>query len=194
MPRVALRSHVVETRLEWHTQPNLLSNEHSAVLQFWMIVQVGIHISPDCFLSTPCSGRWARRPWTCGTGSWCWWWRRASAAGAGGAGSCGGSASCIFHTEGVKRRITLQSGSAEFLGFKVLYTYMVGLLPGVYAQVALQRLQVTEPRSTDLTGIWLLARVDQHMGTKVSNLKHWKKKEELEEIYRWAGRKNEEYF
>lgn len=49
---------------------------------------------------------------------------------------------------------------------------MVGLLPGVYAQVALQRLQVTEPRSTDLTGIWLLARVDQHMGTKVSNLTH----------------------
>lgn len=42
MPYVALRSHVVETRLEWHTQPIYLSNEHSVALQFWMIVQVGV--------------------------------------------------------------------------------------------------------------------------------------------------------
>lgn len=41
MPYVALRSHVVETRLEWHTQPIYMSNEHSVALQFWMIVQVG---------------------------------------------------------------------------------------------------------------------------------------------------------
>lgn len=42
MPYVALRSHVVETRLEWRTQPICLSNEHSVALQFWMIVQVGL--------------------------------------------------------------------------------------------------------------------------------------------------------
>lgn len=42
MPYVALRSHVVETRLEWRTQPIYLSNEHSVALQFWMIVQVGV--------------------------------------------------------------------------------------------------------------------------------------------------------
>lgn len=42
MPYVALRSHVVETRLEWHTQPIYLSNKHSVALQFWMIVHVGV--------------------------------------------------------------------------------------------------------------------------------------------------------
>lgn len=31
----------METRLEWHTQPIKLSNEHSVALQYWMIVQVG---------------------------------------------------------------------------------------------------------------------------------------------------------
>lgn len=50
-------------------------------------------------------------------------------------------------------------------------TYMVGLFSRVDAQVALQRLQVTEACSTDLAWIWLLARVDQHMGTEMSNLK-----------------------
>lgn len=38
--------------------------------------------------------------------------------------------------------------------------YMVGLFSSVDAQVALQRLQVPEARSTDLAWIWLLARVD----------------------------------
>lgn len=41
-PYAALRSHVVETRLEWRTQPIYSSNEHSVALQFWMIVQVGV--------------------------------------------------------------------------------------------------------------------------------------------------------
>lgn len=52
MPYVALRSHVVETRLEWHTQPIYLSNEHSVALQFWMIVQVGVFKcqGQDCLL------------------------------------------------------------------------------------------------------------------------------------------------
>lgn len=39
-------------------------------------------------------------------------------------------------------------------------TYMVGLFSCVDTQVALQRLQVPEARSTDLTWIWLLTRVD----------------------------------
>jgi len=47
---------------------------------------------------------------------------------------------------------------------------MVGLLPRVNAQVALQRLQVTEARSTDLARIWLLTRVDQHVGAQMSHL------------------------
>lgn len=52
MPYVALRSHVVETRLQWHTQPIYLSNEHSVALQFWMIVQVGVFKcqGQDCLL------------------------------------------------------------------------------------------------------------------------------------------------
>lgn len=48
---------------------------------------------------------------------------------------------------------------------------MVGLFSRVYAQVALQRLQVTEACSTDLTRIWLLTRVDQHVSAEMSNLK-----------------------
>lgn len=51
---------------------------------------------------------------------------------------------------------------------------MIGLFSCVNAQVALQRLQVAEAGSTDLTGIWLLPRVDQHMGTEMSNLKQTK--------------------
>lgn len=39
---MALRSHVVETRLEWRTKPMYLSNEHSVALQLWMIVRVGV--------------------------------------------------------------------------------------------------------------------------------------------------------
>ena len=57
----------------------------------------------------------------------------------------------------------------------VMSTYMVGLFPRVYTKVALQRLQVTEACSTDLTGIWLLTRVDQHMGTEMSYLIQKKK-------------------
>lgn len=52
---------------------------------------------------------------------------------------------------------------------------MVGLFSRVDAQVALQRLQVPETSSTDLTRIWLLPRVDQHVGTEMSNLKHTNK-------------------
>lgn len=48
---------------------------------------------------------------------------------------------------------------------------MVGLFSCVYAQVTLQRLQVTEACPTDLTGVWLLARVDQHVGAEMSDLK-----------------------
>lgn len=51
-------------------------------------------------------------------------------------------------------------------------TYMVGLFSCVYAQVALQRLQVTEAGSTDLTWIWLLTRMDQHMSAEMSNLEN----------------------
>lgn len=48
---------------------------------------------------------------------------------------------------------------------------MVGFLSRVDAQVAFQCLQVTEACSTDLTWVWLLTGVDQHMGTKMSDLK-----------------------
>lgn len=53
---------------------------------------------------------------------------------------------------------------------------MVGLLSRVDAQVALQRLQVTEACSTDLTWVRLLAGVDQHVSAEMSNLKHGNKK------------------
>lgn len=53
---------------------------------------------------------------------------------------------------------------------QVAFFTMVGLFSRVYAQVALQSLQVTEARSTDLTRVWLLTRVDQHVGTQMSNL------------------------
>lgn len=52
---------------------------------------------------------------------------------------------------------------------------MIGLLSRVDAQVALQRLQVTEACSADLTRVWLLTGVDQHMSTEMSNLEHGKK-------------------
>lgn len=48
--------------------------------------------------------------------------------------------------------------------------YMVRLLSGVDAQVALERLQVSEACSTDLTRIRLLTRVDQHVGSEMSDL------------------------
>lgn len=55
---------------------------------------------------------------------------------------------------------------------------MVGLFSCVYTQVALQCLQVTEACSTDLTWIWLLTSVDQHVGTQMSNLKREQKTKE----------------
>lgn len=60
--------------------------------------------------------------------------------------------------------------SFNFSGSNILSTYMIGLLPRVYAQVALQRLEVTEACSTDLAWVWLLTRVDQHVGAEVSDL------------------------
>lgn len=55
---------------------------------------------------------------------------------------------------------------------------MIGLLSRVDAQVALQRLQVTEACSADLTRVWLLTGVDQHMSTEMSNLEHGKNKKQ----------------
>lgn len=63
----------------------------------------------------------------------------------------------------------------RFLTLKY-HSYMVGLFACVYAEVALQRLQVTEAGSTDLAWVWLLARVDQHMSAQMSNLEEKKKK------------------
>ena len=48
-----------------------------------------------------------------------------------------------------------------------MLTYMVGLFSRVYTKVALQRLQVTEACSTDLTWIWLLTRVESHVDQQV---------------------------
>lgn len=56
---------------------------------------------------------------------------------------------------------------------------MVGLFACVYAEVALQRLQVTEAGSTDLAWVWLLARVDQHMSAQMSNLEEKRKKKKV---------------
>lgn len=55
---------------------------------------------------------------------------------------------------------------------------MVGLFSRVYAQVTFKRLQVTEACPANLAGVWLLARVDQHMGAEMSDLKKPSKKEE----------------
>lgn len=53
---------------------------------------------------------------------------------------------------------------------QVAFLTMIGLFSGVDAQVTLQRLQMTETRSTDLARVWLLPGVDQHMGTEMCNL------------------------
>lgn len=55
---------------------------------------------------------------------------------------------------------------------------MVGLFSCVNAQVALEGLQVTEACPTDFTGVWLLSRVDQHMGAQMCHLRDNKTKNE----------------
>lgn len=47
---------------------------------------------------------------------------------------------------------------------------MIGLLSGMNAHVALERLEVAEVCSADLAGVWLLSRVDEHVGAKVGHL------------------------
>lgn len=47
---------------------------------------------------------------------------------------------------------------------------MIRLLSRVDAHVALKRLKVAEVRSADLTGVWFLSRVDQHVGAEVGDL------------------------
>lgn len=53
-PSMALRSHVVVTRLQWQPWPISLSNKHSVALQFWMIVQVWVFKcqGQDCLLQS----------------------------------------------------------------------------------------------------------------------------------------------
>lgn len=51
-----------------------------------------------------------------------------------------------------------------------LVAYMIRLLSCMDAHVALERLQVAEVCPADLTWIRFLARVDQHVGTKVGDL------------------------
>lgn len=51
-----------------------------------------------------------------------------------------------------------------------LVTHVVRFLSGVNAQVALQGLQMAEASATGVTGVGLLARVDQDVGSQVSNL------------------------
>lgn len=53
---------------------------------------------------------------------------------------------------------------------QVTFLTAVGLLAGVYAQVALQRLQVPEAGPAGVTRVRLLSSVDQNMGTQVSYL------------------------
>lgn len=53
---------------------------------------------------------------------------------------------------------------------------MVGLFSRVDAQVALQCLQVAESGPADLTWVWFLSGVDQHVSAKVSDLKKTKTK------------------
>lgn len=52
----------------------------------------------------------------------------------------------------------------------MLVTHAVRFLSGVNAQVALQGLQMAEASATGVTGVGLLARVDQDVGSEVSNL------------------------
>lgn len=47
---------------------------------------------------------------------------------------------------------------------------MIGLLSGMNAHVALERLEVAEVCSADLAGVWLLSCVDKHVGAKVGHL------------------------
>lgn len=47
---------------------------------------------------------------------------------------------------------------------------MIGLLSGMNAHVALERLEVTEVCSADLAGIWLLSCMDEHVRAKVGHL------------------------
>lgn len=47
---------------------------------------------------------------------------------------------------------------------------MIGLLSSMNAHVALERLQVAEVGAADLTGVWLLSSVDEHVGAQVGHL------------------------
>lgn len=51
-------------------------------------------------------------------------------------------------------------------------THIVRLLAGVNAQVALQSLQVAEAGATGVTGVRLLARMDQDVRPEVGHLQH----------------------
>lgn len=53
---------------------------------------------------------------------------------------------------------------------EILSAYMVRFFSCVNAQVTLERLQVPETRPADVAGVWLLSRVDQHVGAQVSHL------------------------
>lgn len=155
MPYVALRSHVVETRLEWHTQPIYLSNEHSVALQFWMIVQVGVYKcqGQDC-LHQKLSPSFSSACLCQVSGHVC--------RGHTVLDLCVGDGAVLLSQ--MQPELTLV---AEV---QVAFFTMVGLFSRVNAQVTLQRLQVTEASPTDLTGIRFLPRVNQHMGAKMSNL------------------------
>lgn len=60
-------------------------------------------------------------------------------------------------------------------------TYGIGFLSGVDAQMALQRLQVAEAGAAGVTGVGLLACMDQDVGPEVGNLKTGQSKGEAEQ-------------
>lgn len=59
----------------------------------------------------------------------------------------------------MRRLVRRRSGLTPPLG-GTREAYMVGLLSGVNAHVALERLEVAEVCPADLAGVWLLSRVD----------------------------------
>lgn len=126
-------------------------NQHSVALQFW----------DDCIrwgVSMPWSRLTPPAASSARLGRVCWQLCSGHAVLDLGVGN-----RSVFLSE-VQSKLTLVAK------VQVAFLTMIGLFSCVNAQVTLQRLQVTEARSADLTRVWLLPGVDQHMGPEMGNL------------------------
>lgn len=56
---------------------------------------------------------------------------------------------------------------------------MIGFLSSMDAHVAFEGLKMAEVRSTDLTRVWLLSCMNQHVGTKMRHLEDKQQKSDI---------------